>query len=317
MFNIRPFQKNDIEYDAIAAVEKAVFPDNPETADDFKYSDQTRSSHLIYQRLVVENAGQIVAFAIYAQQSIAGRYHFYITVHPDFERQGVGTAVYNYILNTIKQLKPTPNTLATSCYEHKPQSITFLNKRGFKQVMRWVISTLAVQLFDDVKFEYLNEKIASQNIEVLPLSTLKTIDKNWQHELYELDWLLTLDEPQPYIPKKPEFEQYVKREIENPNILHDAWFVTRDNGRYVGMTQLTKSDDPTTLKTGFTGTVRTHRRKGLATLLKTHAIRYAKHKGFQTIRTGNEENNPMYALNLKLGFQDLTANLAFKKEIKR
>ncbi|KAA3661011.1 MAG: GNAT family N-acetyltransferase [Chloroflexi bacterium] len=315
MFNIRPFQKNDAEYDAIAAVEKAVFPDNPETVEDFKYSDQTRNPNLMYHRLVVVHDGQIVGFAIYAQQSVSGRYHFYITVHPDFERRGVGTAVYNHILNAITPLTPAPEMLGTGCYEHKPQSIQFLQKREFKQVMRWVISTLDVATFDDTPFASLAAKIADQGIDIMPLSTLKTIDPTWQNQLYELDWLLTLDEPQPYLPKKPEFAQYVKREIENPNLLHDAWFVARENGRYVGMTQLTKSDDLTTYKTGFTGTVRSHRRRGLATLLKTNAIHYAKQSGIRTIRTGNEENNPMYALNLKLGFKDLTANLAFEKVI--
>lgn len=70
-----------------------------------------------------------------------------------------------------------------------------------------------------------------------------------------------------------------------------------------------------TMPTGLTGIVRSHCRRGLATLLKTHAIRYAKEQGIQSIRTGNEENNPMYTLNRKLGFQDLTANLAFEKEL--
>ncbi len=315
MFTIRPFQTSDAEYDAIAAVEKAVFPKNPETANDFKYIDQTRNPQLTYHRLVVELDRQIIAFAVYAQQSVSRRYHFYITVHPDFERRGVGTAVYNHILDAVKSFSTTPIILGTSCYEHKPQSIHFLQKRGFNQVMRWVISTLDVPTFDETPFAALAGQFTDQGIEITPLSKLKTGDANWQQKLYELNWLLTLDEPLPYLPQKPSFEQFVKREIENPNALHDAWFVARENGRYIGMTQLTKSDDPTTYKTGFTGVIRSYRRRGLATLLKVHAIRYANQSGIKTIRTGNEENNPMYTLNQKLGFKDLTANLAFEKKI--
>ncbi len=313
MFTIRPFQPTDAEYDAIAAIEKAVFPDNAETAAEFKYADQIRHPNSVYQRLVVETEDQIGAFAIYAQRPEPDRYRFYITVHPAFEKRGIGTAVYNHTLAAITNLTALPFILETGTYEHKPQSVRFLKKRGFTQVMRWIVSTLDVSAFDEKPFSSLAAKITAQGIEIAPLSAIKSVDPNWQHELYELEWLLTQDEPLPYTPKKLPFEQYVKREIENPNVLHDAWFVARENGRYVGTTQLFTSDDPTTYKTGFTGVVRTHRRRGLATLLKLHAIRYARENGIQTIRTGNEENNPMYTLNQKLGFKDLTANIAFEK----
>ena len=80
------------------------------------------------------------------------------------------------------------------------------------------------------------------------------------------------------------------------------------------MTQLLRTEDPTRLKTGFTGTIRSYRRRGIATLLKVHAIQYAQQIGAQLIRTGNEEHNPMYALNQRLGFKDLTTDLAFEKQ---
>lgn len=62
--------------------------------------------------------------------------------------------------------------------------------------------------------------------------------------------------------------------------------------------------------------VRSHRRKGIATALKLRAINFAKGYGAKVIETDNEENNPMYYLNMKLGFRPRPAWLEFEKKIK-
>jgi len=72
---------------------------------------------------------------------------------------------------------------------------------------------------------------------------------------------------------------------------------------------------PRRLQTGLTGVSRMHRRRGLATALKVRAIAGAKDSGFETIRTDNEENNPMYMLNVKLGFKPIPSWLSYKNEL--
>lgn len=314
---IRPFEPTDEEYEAIAAVEKAVWADNADSAADFRFADQNRDLAHAYQRLVMEQNREIVGFAAWKQMAQNGRYRLTITVHPAHERLGMGTAVYNQIIETIKQQQPAPIVLEAGTYAHKPQGVRFLEQRGFEIVMRWIISTLDVQAFDETQFGPLLQKIAAQGIDLVPLPQLKQRDPNWQRAIYELDWELSQDEPLPSPPTKPPFELYQKYEFENPKQIEEAWFMAVENGRYLGMTQLFRTDDPALVKTGFTGTVRSQRRRGLATALKARAISHAKRLGVQTIRTGNEANNPMYALNQQLGFQDLTANLAFEKQLMR
>ena len=182
--------------------------------------------------------------------------------------------------------------------------------------MRWIISTLDVPQFDVSQFAPLRQKIADDGIEIRPLPKQIKQDPHWQEALWELDWALTQDEPLPYEPQKLTLSEFIKKHIEGPAVIHNAWYVALENGRYVGMTQLERNEsDPTRYSTGFTGVVRSHRRRGLATALKTYAIEYAQQQGIQIIRTGNEENNPMYALNQQLGFTDLTANIAFEKHL--
>ncbi len=316
---IRLFQPDEAEYEAIFAVAKAVWPENPTTVAEFKHADATHNPAHFRERMVVEENGRIIAFATCSNvwwSSDPDRYRFSIAVHPDFERQGIGTAVYEHILNRCNAQTPPPRILESGTYQHKTQSVRFLQKHGFHIVMRWIISTLDVPAFDVAQFAALRQRIAGRGIAIRPLPQQIPHDPDWQKHLWELDWALTQDEPLPFTPQQLPLEEFVQRHIEAPNVIHDAWFVALDNGRYVGMTQLERNEsDPTRYSTGFTGTVRSHRRIGLATALKTCAIEYAQQQGIQLIRTGNEESNPMYLLNKKLGFTDSTANLAFEKEM--
>jgi hypothetical protein len=65
MFTIRPFNPIDEEYEALAAVEKAVNPDNAETAANLKRFDTVWDTNYLRQPFVVEADDRIVAFAIY------------------------------------------------------------------------------------------------------------------------------------------------------------------------------------------------------------------------------------------------------------
>jgi GNAT superfamily N-acetyltransferase len=69
------------------------------------------------------------------------------------------------------------------------------------------------------------------------------------------------------------------------------------------------------LFTGLTGVLRSHRRRGLATAVKVRAICFAQRYGATILETDNEENNPMFQLNLQLGFQPQPALIEFKKKM--
>ncbi|MCP4417808.1 MAG: GNAT family N-acetyltransferase [Chloroflexi bacterium] len=316
--NIRSFNATDAEYEAIYAIEKVVFPENADTVADFKHSDASRPTDQFFQRLVVEQNGRITAFASMnqpPQSDETGRYRFNITVHPDFERRGVGTAVYDHIWQTIQARKPKPTMLSSFCFQHHPQSVKFLQKRGFQQVMRWVVSTLDVQAFDATNFAPLLYKMKAQGIYFITLPQLQAQNTNWLTDLHELDWQLSQDEPQPHPPQKMSQEQYRKIFVDGPNAIPEGWIIAVANGRLIGNSSLEKYSNPGVLGTGFTGVIRDYRRRGLATALKVQTIEYARAQDYRIIRTGNEENNPMLTLNKKLGFAELTASLAFEKRL--
>ena len=69
------------------------------------------------------------------------------------------------------------------------------------------------------------------------------------------------------------------------------------------------------LNVGVTGVLPSHRRNGIATALKLKTIQYAIDYGAVTLKTGNEENNPMYDLNMALGFKPKPAWLSLRKTL--
>ena len=317
MFSIRPFQATDADYAGIAAVEIAIYPENGNTVENFIHEDTSREPERFFQRWVVEEDDRIIAFAQAQQQihsSTPGRYRFGIDVHPDFQTRGVGTAVYQTIWQTLQTCDPQPVILESGCYQHFPQAMRFLEKRGFQQVMRWVITRLELPEFDMALFEPLIARLKAQGITFATLPELQQHDEHWLEALHELDWQLTQDEPLPYTPQKMPKEQFRKLFIESPVLLPDGWIVAVENGRYVGNSNVEKGTLPGGLSTGFTGVLRDYRRRGLATALKALSIEWARQAGYRFIRTGNEENNPMLTLNKKLGFREITASLAYERQ---
>ena len=62
------------------------------------------------------------------------------------------------------------------------------------------------------------------------------------------------------------------------------------------------------------GVLKDFRRKGIATALKIKAIEKLIEKGVTEIRTDNEENNPMYKINVSLGFEPVPFSLEYMKK---
>lgn len=319
MFTIRPFDYSDHDYTAAVAIQNAVWPDQPDTVEGWKYRDSIRDKRYLYQPVLVEAAGQPMATGHYMETPWSyrpGKYAIGVTVHPAYERRGIGTLVYNHIMEALAACPLPPTMLVSGVREDKTQGIRFLQQRGFQQVMRSPISRLDLAHFDGSRFANVLTKVKAAGITIYTIAALAGIDPDHRQKIYELDWQCTLDEPMPDTPTKPPFEEYTKFFFENPRFIQEACFIAVDGHDYVGMSNLfLNPGQPTEINTGFTAVLRTHRRRGIATALKLHALAYAQQHGYQAIKTGNEENNPMLTINLMLGFTPQPAWLDFQKLI--
>ena len=113
------------------------------------------------------------------------------------------------------------------------------------------------------------------------------------------------------------FDQYMKHQHLFEEKRYGVEIVAVDGDKYVGSTDihLFPKSDPYKAWTGSLGVLKEYRRRGIATALKAKAYQKLKEKGIKIVRTDNEENNPMYKINVALGFKPVPFSLDYSKEI--
>lgn len=314
---IRPVKIGLDDYEHLVRIYNAVWPDNLTAVGEWQHLDRTRDPKYFYQRMLVELNGQVVGYAVYQEPSWSykpGKYFIMAAVHPDHQGHGVGGALYNHMQAVLAPRQP--RMLVSATRENKPRAIRFLEARGFKQVMRFPVSELEVDAFDSVPYQGLSQALASQGVHIHSVAQLKAMESQWKHQLHELINEVLQDVPSPDPITMESFEQFDQQRLNSPRFLPEGYFVAVEGGRMVGLSALWKNEvDPHKLHTGLTGVRRSHRRRGICTALKVRAIQYAKTYGAKVIETDNEENNPMFQINLQLGFKAQPAMLEFSKEL--
>ena len=138
-------------------------------------------------------------------------------------------------------------------------------------------------------------------------------------KIEKLEWTYAQDFP---IPKgikhtRPPFEQWMKFCLDFEENSYGIEIIAVLNGKYIGSTNISvyPKAEPHKGWTGSIGVLKEFRRKGIATALKIKAIEGLLKKEVTEIRTDNEENNPMYKINVSLGFKPVPFSLEYSKDI--
>jgi mycothiol synthase len=300
---LRPFTPDD--YPALAAVNNAVYPDYPNSVEELRYNDEHRDPKCHFARFVAEHEGVLVGSGACGQY--AGMFHprkFFlgVDVHPDWQGQGIGSALYDHALGSLDPFAP----LSVSCQTRSDwaHTLRFLAARGFTERMRSWESRLDVAAFDASPYAGVQERTEATGIVFKTIADLAA-DPDRDRKLYELDAELSHDVPSPEPHTPISFEFFLHRVLEDPDLIPEAYFVAVDaaTGEYAGMSQLWHSQGSADLYNGLTGVKRTYRRRGIALALKLRGIAYARAQGRPTIKTWNESNNrAMLSINEALGF---------------
>jgi mycothiol synthase len=316
---IRPFANNQADYLALTAVYNAVYPEEPASLAEWQYRDAVWNPRYYYERFLAVVAGRVVGVGRAMEPAWSyrpGKYDLDVAVHPNFRRRGIGSALYDQIIATLGEREPAPNLLTTQTLESQGDGLHFLRQRGFQPLLRVIRSRLELEHFDPSPYQERAARLAARNIRLLTISELAPHDPDWQHKLWELMWQINQDVPYADAPTRTPFEEFQKRTLQNPLFSGERFFIALDGEQFVGLTDLWPVPSmPERLDIWLTGVIRSHRRLGIATALKLRAIAYARQVGAKRIEASNEENNPMYQINRRLGFEPLPAWVEYEKQV--
>ena len=168
----------------------------------------------------------------------------------------------------------------------------------------WTRLELDVSSFAPARFTKEVDRVVDQGIVLTSLQQLGNTTAN-QHRLYKLNAQCSAD-----IPGRGEFHswaEYQRLRIDTPSFDPAGVTIALDGKEWVGLSGLSHRHNVAYGFAEMTGTVRSHRRRGIAIAMKLRGIALARSLELLTIRTVHHpENAAMIALNRRLGFVDAT-----------
>jgi len=325
MIEIKKFTETDKEFKEIARIDNLVNHDSIDHPDDDKDHWAIRDRSQIRNRLLLYKNNILIGAIYYSQgKDENDRTAFYtLNLDPTYNNKGYRKLLYNKMLEEVKVFNC--NQVHTSIYDHPNYSEhkKLLIKNGFKLVQtnrEYSCNTNEIDIkkyyplikrleLDGIKF-YDSKKEMRDNPDKFP---------DHYKKLEELIWIYDQDMPIPNGIKhqRPSFEQFMKYSHNFEENNYGVEIIAVLNGEYIGSTDIHvyHKSEPYKGWTGGLGVLREFRRKGIATALKIKALEVLIKKGVTEVRTDNEENNPMYKINVALGFKPVPFSLDYSKKL--
>jgi len=321
MLEIKNFSETDFEYNEVTRLYNLVSHDDKEHVDDMKEGWAIRDKSLHRDRLLLYEDDNVLGFLGYAQGRKKNHRNCYFNIYldPKYNGNGYRQLLYERMLEDIQVFNC--NRLYADIYEHSnyDQFKQFLLKNKFYIGLKIRESSLALESIDLNNYSSLLEKLNSNDIKFYDAKYEMGDFPNHYKKLEELHWKYGQDFPMPegISHTREPFEQYMKYQKLFEEKRYGIEIVAVDGDTYVGSTDIHvfPKSDPHKAWTGSLGVLREYRRQGIATALKVKAFEKLREKGVKQIRTDNEENNPMYKINVALGFTPEPYCYDYQKEL--
>jgi GNAT superfamily N-acetyltransferase len=258
------------------------------------------SGHPKTERLVAEEGGRIVAWAPSGMYA-SGQGWFWIGVDAATRRRGIGGRLYARIERRLaglgaERLRTFPND---------DGGRRFLLARGFAPA-----DVLRVSELDPRTVTPTGAVPAGADVHPLRecLDRLEPL-----FELY-VEGRADIPSTTPVTPWT--FDEWRRETVDSPLIDMDASVVVLEAGEPVALAWLYSDREGARAETLMAATRRDRRGRGLATLAKIESSRRAASLGIERILTGNDVGNePMLAINRKLGFTQTAVVEAFERQL--
>ena len=320
MISIKPFAETDKEFNEICRVENLMRFDNVSTPKEMKRWWNNRNKNRISKKLLLYKNYKLIGVLHYTQGLKENKKNCYFGIYldPVFSNNGYQKQLYDKMLQEVKKFNCTklfPSSFEHSNYDNYSQ---FLIKTEFKIVARNREYSLKIKNINLKKYLPLIKKLESKGIKFYDSKHEMLDFPNHYKKLEQLEWEYGQDLPRPegIVPTRWPFKEFMKQIKVFYEYDYGVDLVAVKNQQYIGGTYLfILQGTPEKAWTGALGVLRKFRRQGIATALKIKAIEILRDKGIKEIRTDNEENNPMYKINVALGFKPVPFSLDYSKDI--
>jgi len=325
MIEIKRFTGTDKEFKELARIDNLVNHDSIDHPDDDKREWNIRDKNIIRNRLLLYKDNILIGALYYSQgRDENSKTAFYtLNLDPNYDNKGFRKMLYDKMLGEVKAFNC--NLVHTSIYDHSNynEHKKLLEKEGFKLVQTNREYSCDIKKIDFNRYNPLIRKLENDGIKFFDSKEemVKNDKKFPNHfkKLEELEWILDQDVPIPDGIKhtRMPFEQWQRVCLDFYNNSYGVDIVALKNEEYIGSTYLEvyPKAEPHKAWTGHLGVIRKFRRQGIATALKIKAIKKLLQKGVTEVRTDNEENNPMYKINVALGFKPVPFSFDYSKKI--
>lgn len=286
---IRTPRPQDTE--AVVAISREGYPESPENP---KHWQEPDARHYF----VAEEDGEVVGYGCLKpdlpRQPEVPQYRLSLGVRRDRRGRSIGGRLYEHLFEAAVSLRAT--SMWARVRQTESEALAFLERRGFADKQRSVRLALDVPARPP-------EVAPPPGIHITTLKAELERRPDCWPDIHELLNTCYADIPTANPTSPPTFEDF-QRDMRDPAILFDGFFLAKAGERYVGLSYLATAGSPTTLGQRMTGTHPDFRRRGIAMALKACTMQYAREHGYQRIITATHAlNTGMLAVNQALGFQ--------------
>ena len=190
----------------------------------------------------------------------------------------------------------------------------FYQRNGFEISLLEYISEISLDKFFIEDFESSVSRFKKSTYVISNLQELKKLNADWETKLFDLYERVEQDVPIDLV-LDLDFD-FWKSSIFCPWFKEEDVYIVVDGDKWVALSTYARSlRSNDKISTGLTGVLPGYRRQGICSAVKIYALDDLKRKGFKQVLTGNEENNPMFQINLMLGFKKVGEEFGCKLSI--